>query len=74
MKSFRVVADFDIDGVPAGENLAGRFEPKSQGVWELKLAAPVTRLPRGKLDVSVRDRQGNVNRIERRFSVGKGAS
>jgi hypothetical protein len=28
-------------------------------------------LPRGKLSVTVRDRQGNSARIERSFSVGK---
>lgn len=68
--SFRVVADFPLDGVPAGQDLASRFRPKTQGVWELKLATPLTALAKGKLTVSVRDRQGNVGRIERTFSVG----
>jgi hypothetical protein len=71
MKSFAVVADFPINGVKAGTNLADKFSVKSQGVWELKLAEPLTSLPRGKLVVSVRDRQGNINRIERTFSIGK---
>jgi hypothetical protein len=68
--SFRVEADFEIDGVPAGRNLAARFREKSRGVWELKLSRPITRLARGKLLVSVKDRQGNLSRIERTFSVG----
>ena len=34
--------DFPVDGVAAGQNLASRFRPISQGVWELKLAAPLT--------------------------------
>jgi hypothetical protein len=70
LKSLRVVADFAVDGVKAGENLATRFRPASPGVWELRLAAPVVRLRRGKIEVSVQDRQGNTSRIERTFSVG----
>jgi hypothetical protein len=38
-------------------------------VWELRLAKPLTALERGQLAVSVRDRQGNLSRIERTFSV-----
>jgi hypothetical protein len=70
-ESFSVVADFAVDGVAAGENLAKKFRPLSQGVFELKLAKPVTDLPRGTLKVSVKDRQGNVTRIERTFTVTK---
>jgi hypothetical protein len=70
MDSFRVVADFPLAGVAVGQDLAPRFRATSQGVWELALPRPVTRLPRGNLTVSVRDRQGNVSRIERTFSVG----
>jgi hypothetical protein len=70
MNSFEVVADFPMNGVPAGRNLAPMFREKSQGSWELRLGKPITGLPRGKLTVSVRDRQGNIARIERRFSVG----
>jgi hypothetical protein len=68
--NFRVVADFAVDGVAGGENLAGRFQEKAQGVWELKLSRPLTRLEHGLLTVSVADRQGNVSRIERTFTVG----
>src|SRR5205085_25839 len=71
MASFRVVADFPVAGTAAGENLAARFKAKSAGVWELVLPAAVKELPRGTLTVSVKDRQGNVTRIERTFSVGR---
>jgi hypothetical protein len=71
MNSFRVMADFAIDGAAAGENLASRFKPKSRGVWEFTLAKPIAGLPNGKLTVSVQDRQGNTTRIERSFSVSK---
>jgi hypothetical protein len=70
MDKFEVKADFAVDGVPAGENLALKFKPRTEGVWEWKLAKPLTNLSRGRLTVSVQDRQGNVTRIERTFSVG----
>jgi hypothetical protein len=70
-KSFEVVADFAVDGVPAGTNLAAKFQALSGWRWELALAKPITSLPRGKLSVSIRDRQGNVTCVERTFSVGK---
>lgn len=68
--TFEATADFEIDGIPAGENLAPRFVAKSDGVFEWKLASPVDDLPRGLLTVSVKDRQGNVTVVERTFSVG----
>jgi hypothetical protein len=69
MDSFRVVADFPLGDVAAGENLATKFRPAAEGVWELPLATPLADLAKGKLTISVRDRQGNTNRIERTFSV-----
>lgn len=68
--SISVTADFAIDDAAAGTNLAGRFKPRSQGVWELKFAKPIESLARGVLTVSVRDKQGNVARVERTLSVG----
>ena len=56
--TFNVTADFAVDGVKAGENLASRFK-STAGVWDLRLANPPASLPRGKLKVEVRDRQGN---------------
>jgi hypothetical protein len=69
VQSFQVVADFKLDGNAAGENLASKFKEKSTGVWEWTLAKPVTDLPKGTLTVSVKDRQGNVTRIERTLSI-----
>jgi hypothetical protein len=39
------------------------------GRWELKLEKPIADLPRGKLSASVKDRQGNITRVDRTFSV-----
>jgi hypothetical protein len=69
--SFQVIADFPLESVPAGQNLAGKFTPKTPGVWELQLSPPLEDLAKGKLTVSVKDRQGNTSRIERTFCVGK---
>ncbi len=70
--SFTVTADFALDGSKPGENLAAKFRPVADGVWEWKLARPVTRLEEGTFRVSVKDRQGNTSTIARRFSVGAG--
>jgi hypothetical protein len=70
LKSFSVKADFAIDGIAAGADLAAKLVPAAPGVWELKLARAITALPHGALTVSVRDRAGNVSRIERAFSIG----
>jgi hypothetical protein len=72
--SFQVVADFSIGSIEKGTNLASGFKAAAPGVWELKLSQPVTDLPRGTLTVSVKDRQGNVSRVERTFSVSPSLS
>jgi hypothetical protein len=71
MDTFEVGADFPLDGIAAGKNLASRFKSKTPGVWELVLSKPLTDLPHGKLTVSVKDREGNLTRIERTLNVGK---
>jgi hypothetical protein len=72
--SFQVVADFEVNGAKPGENLAAKFQPRTTGVWELVLNKAVTVLPKAKLIVSVKDRQGNVTRIERTFSIGNASA
>jgi hypothetical protein len=72
LDSFEVVADFPIDGLAAGENLAKKFRALPDSRWELTLARTVRDLPRGKLVVSIKDGQGNVSRVERAFSVRRG--
>jgi hypothetical protein len=69
MPTFKVTADFAVDGVEAGANLAKGFKSVAPGVWELRLANPPASLPHAKLQVEVRDRQGNLAHIERTFSL-----
>jgi hypothetical protein len=68
--SFRVTADFAVDGAATDENLAKKFKSISPGVWELKLNTPITELAKGHLTVTAKDRQGNETRIERTIAVG----
>jgi hypothetical protein len=70
-ESFTVTADFAIDGIAAGENLASKFAAREDGVWEWKFTKPIAELPQGVLTVSVKDREGNVSRIERTFQIGE---
>ncbi|MCH7725670.1 MAG: hypothetical protein IH991_04195, partial [Planctomycetes bacterium] len=67
--SFTVVADLEINGTAAGENLAPQFRRVKDGVHELKLRQPIKSLASGTIRVSVKDRQGNIMTIERTFSV-----
>jgi len=50
-----------------GTAVTDLFKPVGGGVWEMPLAKRLT----GKMSVSVKDKQGNVTRIERRIRVGK---
>jgi hypothetical protein len=72
LDSFKVVADFEVDGLPAGSDLAGKFQRIEEGVWEWKFAQAVAGLDKASLEVSVKDQQGNVTRVTRAFSVGQG--
>jgi hypothetical protein len=67
--SLTVSADFEVDGIKPGENLAKKFKPLEGQRWEMKLNTPLTELRNAKLTVTVKDRQGNVSRMERTFSI-----
>ena len=67
--SLQVTASFPLDGVAPGQNLAAKFQPASQNVWEYRFAAPLADLGLGTLTVTIKDRQGNQTKIERAFSV-----
>ena len=67
LASFRVVADFAINGVLPGQNLAPRFKLKTPGVYELVLARPAAGGSNRTLTVSVKDKAGNVTTIERQW-------
>jgi len=62
--SLRVTADAAVDGVKPGANLAERFQATTAGVWEYRPAQPPKAGP-STVRVEVKDRQGNVTRLER---------
>jgi hypothetical protein len=68
-KTLQVSADFPIEGVAAGQDLADKFRNAGDGVWEWKLQRSINTLDAGTIRVSVKDRQGNLSRIERSLSV-----
>ncbi|MEX0586354.1 MAG: hypothetical protein WD176_06905, partial [Pirellulales bacterium] len=63
--SLIVQADFPIDGIAPGTNLASEFRQHSTGVWHYTFKTPVTPPPNARLTVSIEDRRGNETRIER---------
>jgi hypothetical protein len=67
--SLSLEADFAIGRHRPGRELRGALVPVDDGVWRLRLETPLVVLERGRLIASVRDRQGNLTRIERTFSV-----
>ena len=69
LASLSVTADFAIDGTSPGDNLVAKFQALPGSRWELRLSKPIATLHRGKLTVSVRDRQGNTTQVERTLSV-----
>jgi len=42
---------------------------RGRGIWELPLEQPITSLADGRIRVEVKDREGNLTVIDRRFSV-----
>ena len=62
------MANFEIDGIKPGTNLADRFKRANDGVWEMKIAEPVTDLNDATLTASVKDHQGNITRLKRTLS------
>ena len=66
----RVLLEERPEALPAGQNLAAKFQSVAPGVIEWKPAKPLT-VAKGKLTVSVKDKQGNATRIARTFSATK---
>ena len=68
--SLSLVADVALAGRAAGQELADLLVPLGDGRFALELAEPIAQLDDARLLVEVADLQGNVTRVERRFSVG----
>ena len=69
LSSLSVTANFVIDNIPEGENLASAMTEISDGVYQLQLGKPISHLKNGRLNVTVKDLQGNITRVSRHFSI-----
>lgn len=67
--SLHVTASVAIDGIPAGRNLAEQFRSVDADRWEWQLEQPLKAMDQAEIEVSVRDRAGNITRVVRRFSI-----
>jgi hypothetical protein len=67
--TLRVTADFDVAGRPAGDELADLFTRSGDGIYTLDLPEPLGATARAHLFVEIADVQGNVTRVDRRFTV-----
>ncbi len=67
-ETLSVVADFAVNGTPAGDNLAKHFKRTGEGILELKLSQPPT-TGEHSVEISVKDMQGNVTRVSRVFRL-----
>jgi hypothetical protein len=65
-----IKADVPINGRPAGAELADLMQPAGDGIVALALSPPLATALNAHLFVEVQDRQGNVTRVTRTFSVG----
>ncbi len=67
--TIEVLADFPVDGFAPAANLASLFQPVGDHIWQLTLAEPILTLASGNLILRVKDFQGNVTELNRRFEV-----
>src|SRR6185369_15943145 len=70
--SLSITADVAMAGRAAGVELADLATPAGDGIWTVALAPVLTDVQNAHLHVAVADHQGNVTRVDRRFSVGAG--
>jgi len=67
--SLSITADFAVNGRAAGVELADLAQSAGDGIRTVALATPLASGSTGNLSVSIKDVQGNVTRVARRFSV-----
>lgn len=70
--SLSITADVAMAGRAPGTELADLATPVGDGVWSVALAPPLDDVANAHLRVAIADQQGNVTRVDRRFSVGTG--
>src|SRR5438132_7537926 len=63
--SLSVIANFVVNGNPAGAELGPGFAQTDLSVWSLALSAAVTSLTNGHIVVRVKDNAGNYTTVDR---------
>ena len=71
LSTLSVEADFVVEGRPPGAELSDLFVVESPGVFVLSLGEPLPGMAEAHVFVEVKDVQGNVTRVDRRFAVGE---
>jgi hypothetical protein len=69
VQSLSVKANFDLNGKRAGTELAPLFAQTDDHIWTLPVDPAIPNLRSGELTVSIKDKQGNITKIVRSFSV-----
>jgi hypothetical protein len=72
--SLSVTSDIPIAGRAPGAQLADLARQVADGVYAIALTEPLTAVPDARVTVAIADRQGNVTRVVRRFSVAAAGS
>lgn len=67
--SLSIKADFPVNGLPAGTELASHARPVGDGIYALSLSTPIDELPEAHVTASVFDNQGNRTTQRVRFWV-----
>ena len=68
--SLSVTADIRLAGRQPGSQLRGLAQQAGDGIYVITLSKPLTNVQNAHLFVEVADRQGNITRVHRKFSVG----
>ena len=69
IRSLSVRANFKINGKRVGAELAPLFSQTDNHIWTMPINPAITNLRDGEITVSIKDKQGNVSKIVRNFSV-----
>ena len=72
LATLSVKADFEVNGLAPGAELASIAQAVGDSIWSIALSPSVSDAWNRHLHIEVRDVQGNVTRVNRAFSVGIG--
>ncbi len=68
-ETMEITADFVVNGRAPGTNLFDLFQSGGDHIWRLPLDQAITELTEGNIQVRVRDQQGNITEVKRKFQV-----